>query len=58
MWKFAERNAVGPSIIYIYIYRNTHQTLYFPISRYKVEQCPNSIYFSKYAIFQKLLMIK
>ena len=44
--------------IYIYIYRNTHQTLYFPISRYKVEQCPNSIYFSKYAIFQKLLMIK
>ena len=44
--------------LYIYIYRNTHQTLYFPISRYKVEQCPNSIYFSKYAIFQKLLMIK
>jgi hypothetical protein len=60
MRKIAERNAVGPSIIYIYIYiyRNTHQTLYFPISRYKVEQCPNSIYFSKYAIFQKLLMIK
>ena len=29
-------------------------TLYFPISRYKVEQCPNSIYFSKYAIFQKI----